>query len=76
MVSKTKKECSVAFGTVMAQARERRGLYQSDVASELGITQAYYSQIENGRRVIDLELAIRTCKILGIDLTEFIRSYK
>ena len=53
--------------------RERRGLSQRDVATKLGISQNYYSMIENGERQkkIDIELAQKLADIFGVTL-EFI----
>ena len=71
-----KKKCSLAFGLVMTKAREKKGLQQWEVAEQLGISQPYYCYLEKGQRVIDLDLALKVCKLLGIDLNDFVRTYK
>ena len=64
------KRYNLAFGALMAKSRKAKGMSQTEVAEILDITQAYYSQLENRKRSIDLCLAIRACKALGVDLTE------
>lgn len=70
-------ECLAGFGKFIRDARERQGLFQADVAGQLGITQSYYSVIERGSkdRNVDLVLALEICKVLKIDLNDFIKQY-
>lgn len=68
-------ECLTGFGDFIRTKRELIGLFQSDVASELGISQVYYSQIERGIRNVDLVLALEICTILKLDLNDYIKSY-
>lgn len=64
-----------AFCSFIAHGREDAGLTQADMAQRMGITQAYYSRIEKGNRNIDLIDAIRICKILRLDLSEFLADH-
>ena len=68
-------ECLIGFGKFIKEGRERQGLYQADVAEQLGISQPYYSTIENGARNVDLFLAIRICRELNLDLSDYINTY-
>ena len=70
-----KKEFARAFGGLMAEAREKKGLKQREVAEELGISQPYLCYFEKGERTIDLPTAINACRLLDIDLNEFSDSY-
>ena len=58
------------IGNLFRRKREALGLYQSQVAEELGISQAYYSMMEVGRRNIDFMQVWKICKILGISFHE------
>jgi DNA-binding XRE family transcriptional regulator len=69
-------ECLIGFGEFIREGRERKHLYQSEVASQLGITQAYYSHIEQGKRNVDLVVAMRICQILDLDLKDYIHAYQ
>lgn len=68
--------CNKSFDEFIKKARLEKGLYQADIARELNFTQAYYSHIEAGNRNVDLTLALNICRVLGIDMNEFIEQYK
>ena len=59
------------FGLFIREAREKKGLYQSDIAEQLGVSRAYYTHIEAGNREIYFTLAVNICRILDLDLGEF-----
>lgn len=62
-----------AFGVFVKQAREKQELKQSEVATKVGITQSYYSNIESGKREISMTLALNICDALGLDFNAFIQ---
>lgn len=68
-------ECLIGFGAFIRDQREYMGMFQDEVAKEVGISQAYYSYIERGERAVDLILAIKICRVLRLDLNDFIREY-
>lgn len=68
-------ECLVGFGKFIKQGREKRDMFQSEVAMEVGISQAYYSYLERGEREIDFVLALKICQVLHLDISDFISSY-
>ena len=68
-------ECLVDFGKFIKQGREKRDMFQSEVAMEVGISQAYYSYLERGEREIDFVLALKICQVLHLDLNDFIKNY-
>ena len=63
------------FGNFIRTKREQKDMYQSEVAALVGISQAYYSYLEQGKRDVDLALAIEICKALNVDISEFITTY-
>lgn len=69
------KECQVRFGKYIKSAREAKGLYQKDIAESIGIAQSYLSDIENGKKPCFLELAIKICVALSLDLNDFIKQF-
>lgn len=68
--------CNKTFGTFIKEGRRKQGLYQADVAKELGITQVYYSHIERGERNVDLSLALRICHALHLNINDFVDTQK
>lgn len=51
--------------------RERKGLSQSKIAKEIGVSQQMYNYIENGKRRPSPELAQKIAKVLKFDWTKF-----
>ena len=74
MDANKRNEFNAAFGAFIKEARVSKGIYQGDVSKHIGVTQSYYSYIENGTRNIDLQLAIEICNYLGLDLSEFVKA--
>ena len=66
------KKTAVEFGKFIQKRRKTLDLYQKDVARELEVTQAYLSQIENGKRDVTIATAINICRILKCDINDFI----
>jgi transcriptional regulator with XRE-family HTH domain len=68
-------ECLVGFGKFLKEARLKRDMYQREVAHLAGIGQEYYSRIELGKRNVDFILAVKLCKILRVDINDFIKQH-
>ena len=68
-------ECLNGFGKFIRQGREKRDMLKTEVAIEVGISQAYYSYLERGEREIDFGLALKICQVLHLDLSDFISAY-
>lgn len=57
----------------LKEARRVRGLTTYEVASRAGVSQGYYSQIENGSRRASVAVAKRIAAVLLFDWTMFFR---
>lgn len=53
-----------------------KGLYQWEIAEQLGVSRAYYTHIEQGDREIYFSMAVNICRILNLDLGEFMKRLK
>lgn len=67
--------CLKEFGDLIKAERIRRRMSQAEVAQIAEISQPYYSKIELAQRGIDLVGALKICKALNLDLSEFIKRY-
>ncbi|WP_308536853.1 helix-turn-helix transcriptional regulator [Megasphaera sp.] len=56
------------IGDVLKSAREKAGLTQLELSSMVGVSRAYYADIERGRYNPSLKVLTRLADILGIDL--------
>ena len=70
------EKISVEFGAFLREARERNGLHQEDIAEKLGVSRSYYAYIENGKRNIYFPRAINICRVLDLDMNDFIKTLK
>jgi transcriptional regulator with XRE-family HTH domain len=62
----------LVLGRVLADARERHGIKQSDLAERIGLPASYLSKIENGTRRLDVIELIRIADAMGADPAELI----
>ena len=71
-----KDTVSNEFGQFIREAREAKGLYQADIAEQLGVSRSYYTLIEAGEREIYFSLAVNICRVLNLDISEFMKRLK
>lgn len=71
-----KEKVTKEFGQFIREAREAKGLYQADIAEQLGMSRAYYTHIEAGNREIYFTTAINICRVLDLDISDFAKRLK
>lgn len=64
------------MGAILTWLRQQAGLDQGKLAQNLGITQASWSRIENGKAVINLDQLVVACTVIGIDFAYIARLYE
>lgn len=62
------------FGRRLRELRLERGLQQGEVARRLGVSAAYLSLIEKGKRAVQLPLLFAALEIYGVGMEEFMAS--
>jgi predicted transcriptional regulator/DNA-binding XRE family transcriptional regulator len=65
---------SAVIGQRLRELRLQRGIKQSDLARQLGISAAYLNLLEKGRRNMQLPLLIKALEALSIKLDRFMES--
>ena len=60
------------LGRVLAVARERAGVKQSDLAAKLGVPASYLSKIENGTRRLDVIELLQIAEAMNVDPAEIV----
>lgn len=63
------------FGRFVREARESRGLTQSEVAQKIGCSRSYYTMIEIGTREIYFTMALKICSALGLNINDFAKRF-
>lgn len=71
-----KEKVATEFGRFVREAREKKGLYQADIAEQLGVSRSYYTMIEAGNREIYFTLAINICRVLDLNINDFVTYLK
>ena len=71
-----KENVVVECGRFIREAHEMKGLLQADVAEKLGVSRSYYGHIESGNREINFTLAINICRVLNLDISDFMKMLK
>lgn len=64
----------MSIGDKIRKVREAKGLSQKQVALSLGMDQAQYSRIENGKTDPSFSNVTKIAKALGVDLSELFKS--
>lgn len=64
------------YGPLFARTRRAKNIKASTVARHVGISEATYSQIENGRRSASLERVGRICRELGLSTVELVKLWQ
>jgi transcriptional regulator with XRE-family HTH domain len=63
-----------AMGRRLREVRLARGFSQTDVAEVLGVSPAYLSLIETGKRPLQLPLLVQALELFGVQLDDFMQS--
>jgi transcriptional regulator with XRE-family HTH domain len=61
---------SALVGFVIVSIRKEKLLEQGAIAQELGITQASYSRLENGKSALSVDQLYAVSKVLGITIDD------
>lgn len=67
MGTRENSRTSAPLRDLLVQAREAKGITQTQLAAQLGRPQSFVSNYENGQRGIDVIEFIQIAKALGLD---------
>ena len=60
---------SVTFGQAVRERRKELGYTQDSIASFTGLSVSFLSDLETGKKTIQLDKAISVAMLLGLDLS-------
>jgi len=66
MMSMTKRRMYESLQRALVQARQSKGLTQTEIAAHLGKPQSFVSKYESGERRLDVVEFIEVCQVLSI----------
>ena len=63
---------SAVLGVVLANLRAQKGLEQGDIADKMGLSQASYSRLENGKSAFSIDQMYQAASALGMSGNQII----
>lgn len=63
-----------SFGAVIRIRRKELGYTQASIAEFTGLSMSFLSDLENGKKTVQLEKALSVAMLLGLDITMMDRS--
>lgn len=63
-----------SFGAMLRSRRKQLGYTQAYISDFTGLSVSFLSELENGKKTIQLEKAIQVAMLLGLDLNMEARS--
>ena len=64
-----------ALGSRLREIRESRGMTQTAVARQAGLSRSYYAQIEHARQAISVDRAFALANVLGVEMAELFTAF-
>lgn len=65
------KDLEKYFGEIVRSTRNKRNISQEDLAGRVGISVTYLCGIERGECLISWDIWLKLCKILDLDVKNF-----
>ena len=58
---------------ILSHWRSKEGISQAQAAKKIGVTQAYYCQLENGKRTPSLDVLENIAQATGLNLSDLMQ---
>ena len=65
----------VALGSRLREIRESRGMTQTAVARQAGLSRSFYAQVEHAHQTISVDRAFVIANVLGVEMTELFTAF-
>lgn len=69
------QQARIALGSRLREIRESRGMTQTAVARQAGLSRSYYAQVEHARQAISVDRAFALANVLGVEMAELFTAY-
>src|SRR5260370_29500829 len=69
------RQARIALGSRLREIRESRGMTQTAVARQAGLSRSFYAQVEHAHQAISLDRAFAIANVLGLAMTEFVTAF-
>ncbi len=69
------RQARMALGSRLREIRESRGMTQTAVARQAGVSRSFYAQVEHARQAISVDRAFAIANALGVEMTELFTAF-
>ncbi|MGH3121110.1 MAG: helix-turn-helix domain-containing protein [Streptosporangiaceae bacterium] len=69
------RQARIALGSRLREIRESRGMTQTAVARQAGLSRSFYAQVEHARQAISVDRAFAIASVLGVEMTELFTAF-
>lgn len=69
------RQARVALGSRLREIRQSRGMTQTTVARQAGLSRSFYAQVEHARQAISVDRAFAIANVLGVEMTELFTDF-
>jgi transcriptional regulator with XRE-family HTH domain len=69
------RQARIALGSRIREIRESRGMTQTAVARQAGLSRSFYVQVEHARQAISVDRAFAVASVLGVEMTELFTDF-
>ena len=65
----------IALGNRLREIRESRGMTQTAVARQAGLSRSFYAQVEHAHQAISVDRTFAIANVLGVEMTELLTAF-
>ena len=69
------RQARVALGSRLREIRQSRGMTQTAVARQAGLSRSFYAQVEHARQAISVDRAFAIAHVLGVEMSELFAAF-
>jgi transcriptional regulator with XRE-family HTH domain len=69
------RQARIALGSRLREIRQSRGMTQTAVATQAGLSRSFYAQVEHARQAISVDRAFAIATVLGVEMTELFTAF-
>ena len=69
------RQARIALGSRLREIRESRGMTQTAVARQAGLSRSIYAQAEHARQAISVDWAFAIASVLGVEMSELFTGF-
>jgi transcriptional regulator with XRE-family HTH domain len=69
------RQARTALGSRLREIRQSRGMTQTAVARQAGLSRSFYAQVEHARQAISVDRAFAIASVLGVEMTDLFTGF-